>query len=320
MGKLVKPAETKAAVPSKALPKNAAKALPSRKGMDAAIMDSDMMDASNSFARLFVITGLIGAGTTFFAASASDKWKGAPPFKSKVRLDDCLWGLTDADGVKGFQHNNISVPTFDFFRFMSVPAVYKTAGFSSAPNLFASIKYFLNQCQKHCEVVLAQGRRPKIIIDTLSSLDEESITHFHKECLNHTNKYEAYKRNLVHHRILLSDLRKFQADVFLLCHMTVAGEDSTQDQDKAVKTKVAMGGQYVIDITGKSAGLYKRHTSYVLVIDATKEKVGGKYAAKRRVLAGLNDKNFESKNRSAGLLPDVVEPATMQEVYKYIGG
>jgi hypothetical protein len=272
-----------------------------------------MSDEDAGQQEIIIVYGEMGSGKTFAAATASNYAPKEFPAKSKTILKDMFWIQCDAKATAGFAHNNISVATFDVFRFMSNEALWAAYDIKKEPTIvdatkwaIASAKEFINNNSKE---------RVKIVIDTLSAYDTASITHFDAVCKNHPNAYEAYKLNLGNHRVFHEALRRLDADIIYLCHSRAFTDDSTSDKNKAVRTKVAGGGSYAPDLTGAAPGIYKRDASLQLVCKAFKEKVKGKSTIKRKLLIGLNDLNYEAKNRYEGILPDEQEPVNINALY-----
>lgn len=248
------------------------------------------------------ILGPIGAGKTFLAATASEMFPKKLPAGKMVTLDDMIWLLHDRKGTAGFKHNNLRVPVIDFHQIRNTEAIYRKHGYTAPPNAVQTTDIML----KLLEDQVGKFAPRWVVNDTVSSHDFELLQHNLKLYANDPNKFEPYKQNLSAHGLFYARLRALNVGLIFLFHAKAAVERTEQDRQKSVMVKIAGGSEFVPDITGQAAKIYKRDETLQLVILATRDPRSHKII--RKVFVGINDKGWEGKNRYEGLLPDTCDP------------
>lgn len=251
---------------------------------------------------IFIVLGNIGAGKTFFSASASNYMPKSLPAKKRTVLEDMLWMGFDAGAAAGFKHNKLSVPYLDIVQIMSDPDIYEHHGFTTRP---PTITEALNIMHNLADDYIAEGKTHFLVVDTITTLDVMLLDHHRKVCKGDTNTYAKYDLNLAAHSEHHNRNKATGINVIYNCHSRAVGESPSQ-KDKNVSVLVVGGSRFIPDITGRAPAIYKRDASAQIVIAATKRpKVPG---LSRKVYIGYNDIGWEGKNRYEGLLPDEMEP------------
>jgi hypothetical protein len=248
------------------------------------------------------IHGPMSAGKTFLAASASEHYPADLPAAKMVDLGDLYWGAADRGAVDGFKHNNIRVPVFNFTRFMGDRELW-SKHFNAEPTIIQTANHFVRTAKER----VVSGLTKTIVVDTLTTLDSHFFAYHAAKYAAHPNHYEAYKHNLAAHLLFHTSLCQTGANILYLFHSRAAGDESSvSEKAKQASVLVAGGARYVPDLTGAAPKFYKHDASLQLVMMATKE--AGKKKLIRKVLIGLNDKQYEGKNRFEGLLNEIEEP------------
>lgn len=289
----------KAVVSPKAAPKAA---------LNSAVYD-EFAQASSDYGlseAIITLYGNRGVGKTFMAASASKYWS-----QSGAReLKDMLWISTDAAATAGFASQGIRVPEVRLIDLIRDAKKWKAAGFQKSPSITEAASWTVGYAAER----VAKGQTEWVVVDTLSTLDEEAILHHKKRCGvsaaarlasnasqgERTNFFLPYDMNLEFHSKFRLALRMSGAKVLLLCHTREA-----RPTELARFAFNVAGGVLVPALTGNAPEIYIRNVSLELYIQ---KRVDPKGEVKR--VAWTTSRSAETKNRWADLL-DEQEPADM---------
>jgi len=291
----------------------AKKAVPVKAGTNTNLVVYSDEDTENQ--EIVLVTGNISAGKTFLAGTASDFWPAKLPAAKMVTLEDMFWLQFDAKATAGFKHNNIKVATFDVNRFMSREELWSQS-YRVQPTIVQAIEAGL---QAGAEFVAKNGPQSKIVVDTLSKMDYKLFLYHSEKAEKEQqmggkeNTYRKFDLNLMAHNRFHESIKGLGADIIYCCHLKA----EKQDADKAQATKVIGGASWVPDLIGQAPKYYKSDETLQLVLKATRAPRSKEVT--RRVLIGINDEGYESKNRYEGLLPNEME-ADLGKIMRLIRG
>lgn len=278
---------------------------------------------------IIVVYGGVGAGKTTFAATASAHYHDKPDTDGLINLKDTLWLAIDAGATDSFITKGYKVPHFDLTDFMCEPDMWSEAlkapwmqnrrfSLEAGPNITDAIHYMsglVKYCVKH-------GGITQIVADTVSKLNEKTVSYYMDLYTQSDNKYIVWQKNLAlnknfHEACLYSGAK----GVYYLMHsknvgMTDPEKTGEVKKEKSKKTDCFVVGTATVvpDVAGKAAGVYKRDASLQLVIGATRSLQTKKLVRKAYL---LEFEGQEVKNRFEGLLDEVMEP-NMQPIKKRI--
>jgi len=258
---------------------------------------------------VLIVYGEIGSGKTYFTHGASVFWPKSLPAKKLITLEDCFTFQTDRKATAGMFGDNIRVPTFDVIRFMSKPEAWEHY-FKNPPNWFQAVEIGIRKAFEFVERALDQGLRPKVIVDSLTGFDAEQFRRAKREQQRHENegeKHNAYGAFGIHgawHADFFGDLMNSGADILLNCHQRAVKDDSRGAKERGVVVKVAgQDASIEPDLIGQQAPkMYKRHATAEFLMQATRQKVSGRWQIKRSVIIGPNDQGGEAKDRYERIL------------------
>lgn len=276
-----------------------------------------LSDEEEDQQEVILVTGEISAGKTYYALTASDFMPNnnkGPIFPAPRRtiLKDMFWLQADRKATAGAKGDKLAVETFDFVRHMA----------KNDCNILSAIDAGVDEAYKFVDRALEQGLYPKLVVDTISKLDEKTINHYRREFEDSANEWAPYKANYFNHIDFYDQLVATGADVIFLCHLKTRRDE---DKPDASVVKIASGGKRVPAVIGQSEGVYKRDGVLQIAIHSYSDKVRGKLVTKRRAIFGLNDLGYETKNRYERTLlkvwPDgIQEPVDLGQLLEVARG
>lgn len=234
-----------------------------------------------------------GVGKTFFAATASEYMPDpaglASPFKPvrpPIVLEDMIWVYADADALTGFAETGFVVP----------PENLIDASHIEPFEIIESLNIIVNECKKKVELVRKKtGKDPKIVFDTLSTLDIiigaywstklEARSDEESAKTRENNNFAYFRAVLNTHVAWLARVKAIQARKIFLCHQATKGEitksKDTAQNDLQERRRLAQGfteGAIAAALTGRAWEHYHNQCSLVMSLEKIKKTimVGGK--------------------------------------------
>lgn len=242
------------------------KAPPMTKEEALEMMKQSLSHQTNLDMSIIVLIGAWKNGKTVCAASISDKFPDPFPNTEELTvLDDTWFFCVDPGALDGFAEMGITVPHSD----VSVPK--KT--------LREYEEDFDEKIEKVRPLVEA-GVIKNVVLDSASFYDHNINAFLTKKYKNDKGGMWGEFRQL--HTDRMHKLRSLGCRLVVCVHPTenvIWGKDGSEVQQKSKKRQMVsmLPGQadFKLDITGKSAGLYKGGGSWILpVIKETKKQPG----------------------------------------------